>query len=111
MGMQNLSGGVRISTDDYERRIAAQIRSLRIRNNLDQATLADVANVSLGTIQNLERGKGSSLSTLIKVVRALEQEDWLERLDPFQGSGPSPMQQLRAERRAPTERPRVRRSS
>ncbi len=106
-----LGGMTRRSTDDYETRIAEQIRALRIRNNLDQAALAEVANVSLGTIQNLEQGKGSSLRTLIKVVRALDREDWLERLDPQHGLPPGPMQQLRAERRTPGARQRVRRSS
>jgi len=105
-----LGGITRRSIDDYETRIAEQIRALRIRNDLDQAALAEVANVSLGTIQNLEQGKGSSLRTVIKVVRALGREEWLERLDPQHGLPPSPMQQLRAERRA-TARQRVRRSS
>ena len=67
--------------------------------------LADQANVSEATVQNLERGAGSSLATLIKVLRVLKKDAWLEQLAP--DLGPSPLQLLRASKgKAPRQRVR-----
>ena len=43
----------------------------RIAGDLDQTGSAAIADVSIGALSNLERGKGSSLKTLIAVARAL----------------------------------------
>lgn len=67
---------------EYLHSIADQVRSLRIEQELDQASLASLSNVSIGAIKNLESGKGSSLTTLIAVVTALGRADWLESLKP-----------------------------
>lgn len=100
------------SSDDYEARLAQQVRALRIALGLDQAALAERANVSVGAVQNLEGAKGSSLRTFIKVLRALDRSPWLETLNPVDEERPSPMQQLRAARRESSgpARPRVRRN-
>jgi len=60
----------------------AQVRRARLLADVDQRALAAAANISPGTLVNLESGKGSSLRTLIKVLRALGREDWLETLEP-----------------------------
>ena len=70
------------STDDWKLYIGAQIRASRIAKRWDQQSLADNAQVSVGAIKNLECGKGSSLETLIKTIRALGRTDWLEALAP-----------------------------
>ncbi len=76
---------------------------MRIRAGLEQAVLAERAYVSTGTIKNLESGKGSSVKTMIKIVRCLESTDWLESLAPQVSV--SPMQMLTAARRtAPRQR-------
>jgi transcriptional regulator with XRE-family HTH domain len=62
------------SVGDYEVLIGEQFRRLRITEEMDQIQLAGAANVSLGAIKNLETGKGSSLKTLIRVSRVLNQE-------------------------------------
>ena len=92
---------------EWESIIGEQIRSARIANDLDQTTLAANANVSVGALSNLERGKGSSLSTVIAVVRALGRTDWLGSLAP--PVEVSPLQLLRNSRPAP-RRVRGRRS-
>lgn len=81
------------STTDFEITIGEQFRRLRIVAELDQVQLAGAANVSLGAIKNLEGGTGSSLKTLIRVARALNQEKWLENLYPL--TSVSPIQMLR----------------
>lgn len=81
------------STSDYELEIGEQIRRLRIANSMDQVQLAQAANVSIGSVKNLENGKGSSLKTLVMIARALNMESWLESLSPE--ITVSPMQMLR----------------
>jgi transcriptional regulator with XRE-family HTH domain len=90
----------------WEAILGDQIRQVRIARNLDQAQLAELADVSVGAVSNLERGKGSSLRTLISVLRALERTDWIESLAP--AVGVSPMQLLRSKQR--TAQPRLRAS-
>lgn len=94
------------STNSWELRIGEQVRALRIASLMDQAELADRANISRRTLGSLERGDGSTLATLIRVVRVLGREDWLQSLDPI-GPGPSPIELLRQERRRPTRPQRV----
>jgi transcriptional regulator with XRE-family HTH domain len=70
------------TVDEWERELGTQMRAARIDADLDQASLAQVAGVSVGAVRNLERGRGSSLATMIRVVRALDRTDWLEALAP-----------------------------
>jgi transcriptional regulator with XRE-family HTH domain len=53
---------------------AAQLRAARALLGIDQQTLADMAGVSLPTIQRMEASRGNVrgvIDTLIKVVEAL----------------------------------------
>jgi len=70
------------STEEWEALIGAEVRAARIAADLDQTELARLADISLGAVKNLEAGKGSSLKTLVRVVRALGRTEWLESLTP-----------------------------
>lgn len=70
------------TVDEIELRIGQQVRALRKRKRLTQSELARDANVSVGTIRNLETGAGSTLTTLVSVTRALGRTDWLNELAP-----------------------------
>lgn len=94
------------TVDQWEAILGDQVRRVRIAQSMDQARLAELADVSVGAVSNLERGKGSSLRTLIGVLRALGRTDWIESLAP--AVGVSPMQLLRSKQKTP--RPRVRAS-
>jgi transcriptional regulator with XRE-family HTH domain len=91
--------------DELEQLVGEQLRAARIARNLDQASLAALANISVGAVSSLEQGKGSSLKTLVSVVRALDRTDWLEALAP--AVTVSPMQMLQAKHRVPGRRRRV----
>lgn len=91
--------------DEWEVVLGDQVRRVRIARDLDQAGLAELADVSIGAISNLERGKGSSLRTLVSVLRALGRTEWLESLAP--AVGVSPMQLLRSKQKAPQPRRRA----
>lgn len=92
--------------EEWEKLVGEQVRAERIAHNFDQARLAILADVSVGALSNLERGKGSSLKTLVCVLRALGRTDWLEALAPPVTI--SPIQMLRAKQKAPRARVRVR---
>lgn len=94
------------TTREWEAIVGEQLRDARVAQDLDQASLAARANISVGAVSNLERGKGSSLKTLIAVVRALGRTDWLEALAP--PVTVSPMQMLRSKKGTGARRVRVR---
>ena len=83
-----------ITTDDWEAEVGRQLRGLRLRHDLDQRTLAERAGVALNVVKRLEAGKGATLTSLIKVLRALGRADWLGSLAPPVSI--SPMQLLKA---------------
>ena len=96
------------TVEEWETLIGEQVRAMRIASDLDQTRLAELADVSVGALSNMERGKGSSLKTVVAVVRALGRTDWLEALAP--PVTVSPIQMLRAKQKSPRARVRVRMS-
>ena len=61
--------------------IGRRIRSLRLRRNLTQQQVADMAALSLNAIKSLESGRGRLL-TLIAVLRELGALDTLDSFIP-----------------------------
>ncbi|OGA01166.1 MAG: hypothetical protein A3H35_00205 [Betaproteobacteria bacterium RIFCSPLOWO2_02_FULL_62_17] len=70
------------STTDIEvlQEIGDRLRTYRLQRNLAQADLAARAGVNRTTIRDIEAGKDSQLSTLVKLLRALGR---LEDIDAF----------------------------
>ena len=92
-------------TLEEERQVGRAVRELRRRCRLSQVELAQRSGVSLSALRGLEVGAGSSLATLVRVLRALERDEWLTSLLPPTPSI-SPMSMLR-EREATPRRRRV----
>lgn len=84
-----------ITTEDWEIELGEQVRNLRLRSNLDQQSLATQAGIGLSALKNLESGKGATLKTLIKTLRALERPEWLATLAP--NVSISPLQMLKTQ--------------
>ncbi|MDO9011641.1 MAG: helix-turn-helix transcriptional regulator [Gallionella sp.] len=76
------------STADWEQFIGDQIRVMRIGHEMNQSELAVAANLSVGAVKNIENGRGSSLKTLILIVRAMGEERWFELLSPLDDFSP-----------------------
>jgi transcriptional regulator with XRE-family HTH domain len=97
---------------EVEIAIGKGIRTRRLAASMSQVELADRANVSVGALQNLERGRGASTKTLARALIALGAADWVDFLmpppPPF-----NPLDLLAARSRAAkaTAAPRVRRRS
>ena len=71
---------------ELEETLGAAVRALRLDRRLTQFELAERANVSLGAVKNLEAGRGSTTTTLVRVVHAFGQDSWLELLRPVRPS-------------------------
>jgi transcriptional regulator with XRE-family HTH domain len=85
---------------DLEAELGRQVRSLRLRQDLDQQQVADRAGIALNAVKNLESGKGATLRTLTRTLRVLNRADWLTTLAPAVSI--SPVQMLRS--KAPRQR-------
>jgi transcriptional regulator with XRE-family HTH domain len=71
-----------MTPEELEQKLGDGVRAVRIANRLTQAELADRANVSLGAVRHLEGAKGTTTTTLVKVLHALKREEWLDTLAP-----------------------------
>jgi transcriptional regulator with XRE-family HTH domain len=98
----------RRTTQEWLVHLGTELRNRRIQAELTQEALARRADIGLSALKHLESGAGANLTTLIKVVRALGAEDWLDALSLPPAPSVSPMQMLLAQRHAPA-RQRVRR--
>jgi transcriptional regulator with XRE-family HTH domain len=85
-----------IETRDWEAMLGQQLRDQRLRMNIDQLQLAKQAGVALNAVKNLESGKGATLSSLVKVLRALGRVEWLGTFAPPVSI--SPMQVLKTKK-------------
>lgn len=88
-----------LSTHEWEARLGAQIRELRLRQNLTQAEVARQANIDRTTVGRIESGDGGSVGSLVRIARALGRDGWLESFAP-PVSTISPMEQLRERQRS-----------
>lgn len=92
---------------EIEAELGERLKTLRIHRNLEQTTLAARAGISVRTLRNLESGGGSSLRTLILVVRALGREQWFETIAPVSTINPLMLTRTAAPRqRASKPRPK-----
>jgi transcriptional regulator with XRE-family HTH domain len=58
--------------------LGERLRRLRLNRNLDQRTTAEKAGISEKALRNLESGRGSTVETLMRVLKAL---DYLQGID------------------------------
>lgn len=57
--------------------LGQQIEAYRISRNLKQAELAELAGISRSTLSRLEAGKGGTIDSLARIMRALDIEERL----------------------------------
>jgi len=82
-----------MNTEEWETTLGRQLRDLRLRQNVDQRQLAEQAGVALNVVKNLEAGKGATVKSLVKVLRALGRAEWIDSLAPAVSI--SPLQMLK----------------
>jgi transcriptional regulator with XRE-family HTH domain len=62
--------------------LGRRIRQLRLSRNVDQRTAAEKAGIARAALQNLEAGRGSSVQTLLRTLKALNYLEGIEILAP-----------------------------
>lgn len=74
--------------EELETSLGENLKKLRLNRNIEQRSLAEQAGISTRALQSLENGEGSSLQTLLKVLRALGRESWIETIAPVASINP-----------------------
>jgi len=67
---------------ELQTELGRRIRQLRLSRNIDQRAAAEKAGVARAALQNLEAGRGSSVQTLLRVLKALNYLEGIEILAP-----------------------------
>lgn len=62
--------------------LGRRVRQLRLFRNLGQRATAEKAGISHGALRTLEAGKGSSVQTLLRILKALDFLQGIEMLAP-----------------------------
>jgi transcriptional regulator with XRE-family HTH domain len=87
---------------ELQHRLGERLKQLRLTRNLDQRTTAEKAGISEKALRNLEAGRGSTVETLLRVLKALDYLQGLDMLAPE--ASVNPLDLLR--RQAPPRRVR-----
>lgn len=74
-----------------QEKLGEGLRALRLRKNLTQAELASKAAVAPRSLTSLENGQGSSVATLVRVLKALDATAAIEQLAPQPSISPLAM--------------------
>jgi transcriptional regulator with XRE-family HTH domain len=62
--------------------LGERLRRLRLSRNMDQRATADKAGISEKALRNLETGRGSTVETLLRTLKALDHLQGMEMLAP-----------------------------
>ncbi len=92
---------------ELQQLLGERIKRLRLNRNLDQLTTSEKAGVSEKALRYLEAGRGSTVETLLRVLKALDYLQGLDLLVPEASINPLQLlRQSKTPRRA--RRPRKR---
>jgi transcriptional regulator with XRE-family HTH domain len=70
------------SPEELERQLGENLKQLRLQQNRDRESLCAQAGISVNALRHLENGQGVTLKTLIRVIKALNRQDWLLGIAP-----------------------------
>lgn len=81
--MLPLGSSLRFQTpDELQKILGEQIKRLRLWQNGTQRAVAERAGISVRALRNLEEGRGSSVESLVRVLKSLDSLRGLETLAP-----------------------------
>ncbi len=89
----------RTSNIRIEKEIGKRIQRVRLLKNLTQKGLAQKAGLSRGAISKIERGQGTTLSSLIEILRVLGLLDSFEQIFPTTQLSPLEIVKLEGKQR------------
>jgi transcriptional regulator with XRE-family HTH domain len=67
---------------ELESLLGENIKNFRLQKGLHRDDLSNQAGISISALKNLENGEGATVKTLVRVIRALGREDWIEAVAP-----------------------------
>jgi transcriptional regulator with XRE-family HTH domain len=68
--------------EELQFELGRRLQRLRLSRNVDQRTVAEKAGIARAALQNLEAGRGSSVKTLVRTLKALNYLEGIEILAP-----------------------------
>jgi len=68
--------------DELQSALGERLKRLRLNRNLDQKSTAEKAGISERALRNLESGNGSTVETLLRVLKALDYLQGIAMLAP-----------------------------
>lgn len=89
-----------------EQELGRRLKARRLEMNLSQTEVAERCGLSRRTITAIEHGEGSTLATLIALLRGLEALDTLESFLPDPGPSPLALAKLQDDVRKYASKPR-----
>lgn len=99
-----------LSDKAIEQELGQRLKSLRLRKNITQQSLADATTLSLNTIKSLETGRGK-LSSIIAVLRELGGLDQLDTFIPDTAISPIQLAKMKGKARERASGERLMRGS
>lgn len=96
-----------LSTEELESLLGSHIKTLRLQKNLARQTLCQQAGVSVSALRHLESGNGATVKTLVRVLRALDKENWIFGLAPQISINPLHMVKNNQNRQRASRTPKV----
>lgn len=107
MGASSAASEKTQTAGELEATLGASFKALRLSRNISQKVLAERAGIGTTALKNLEGGLGATVSTLVRVARALGRESWLENAAPIATINPLTMVQGAGVRQRARPRPNV----
>jgi transcriptional regulator with XRE-family HTH domain len=71
-----------MTTEELLGELGEQLRAQRLRANLSLEDVAKTTGLSINAVRRLESGQGSTLSSFVSMIKALQRESWLTTLRP-----------------------------
>ena len=69
-----------LADNAISKKIGDKLKSVRLKQNITQQSLAEAADISLSTIKKIEKGEISSFDSFLRVLRTLGKLDILQPL-------------------------------
>ncbi len=69
-----------LSDTQVQKRIGARLKSVRLKQNITQKSLAEEADISLSSIKKIENGGIGSFESLLRVMRVLGELEAFQNL-------------------------------
>ena len=92
------------TVEELEATLGENIKTLRLQKNIARHRLCDAAGISQSALRHLEAGEGATIKTLVRVVRALNKQDWLAALAPEVSINPLSMVRSKSVRQRASRR-------